>query len=377
MRVLIAHNRYRYAGGEERAVAEHARVLGDAGHDVALLERDSATVTAGRAGIALLTGGDRRSVIALGDAARRHRAEVVHVHNMLPLLGPRSLRAARETGARVVLHLHNHRLFCAIGVAFRDGAPCHECSGTDTWPGLRHRCRGSAAEGIAYAAGLAAHQATVSRRSTASSSRAPPASTSSCATGCRASARRSSRTRCPARRSPRRRPPTTVATPSTPGASRRRRGSTTVIAAAKAAGVPLKIAGAGPDEPRFRAHAASADGIEFLGHLDAAAVAELRAGAAFAVVPSRSEEMGPYAVLEALAAGLPVLGSDLGALPELIGDRSLLVAPGDEGAWATAMRRLWDDPTARREHGEAGLAAARERFSGTRLHDRLMEVYAG
>lgn len=377
MRVLIAHNRYRYAGGEERAVAEHARVLGDAGHDVALLERDSATVTAGRAGIALLTGGDRRSVIALGDAARRHRAEVVHVHNMLPLLGPRSLRAARETGARVVLHLHNHRLFCAIGVAFRDGAPCHECSGTNTWPGLRHRCRGSAAEGIAYAAGLAAHQATVLR------------SVDRFVVPSAAGVDQLVRHGLPRERAtvvPNALPGEAFASSSAAdhggyalyaGRLVEEKGVETVIAAAKAAGVPLKIAGAGPDEPRFRAHAASADGIEFLGHLDAAAVAELRAGAAFAVVPSRSEEMGPYAVLEALAAGLPVLGSDLGALPELIGDRSLLVAPGDEGAWATAMRRLWDDPTARREHGEAGLAAARERFSGTRLHDRLMEVYAG
>ena len=48
---------------------------------------------------------------------------MVHVHNMLPLFGPRALAAGREAGAGVVLELHNVRLFCAIGVAARDGGP--------------------------------------------------------------------------------------------------------------------------------------------------------------------------------------------------------------------------------------------------------------
>ena len=46
---------------------------------------------------------------------RRTGARVVHAHNINPTLGWRALAAAREAGARVVLHLHNYRLVCAVG----------------------------------------------------------------------------------------------------------------------------------------------------------------------------------------------------------------------------------------------------------------------
>ena len=69
--------------------------------------------------------------------------------------GPRSLAAARDAGARVVLQLHNLRLFCAIGVAARDGGPCFRCHHRFTLPGLALNCRGSLPEAAVYAAALA------------------------------------------------------------------------------------------------------------------------------------------------------------------------------------------------------------------------------
>ena len=83
---------------------------------------------------------------------------------MLPLIGPRGLAAARAAGARVVLHLHNVRLFCAIGVASRDGGPCFRCRGRLTLPGLVLNCRGSLPEAAAYAAGAGAAPAARSSR---------------------------------------------------------------------------------------------------------------------------------------------------------------------------------------------------------------------
>src|SRR5262245_60596255 len=111
MRVLVVHNRYRLEGGEERSVELQIDALRRAGIAHALLERSSAEVSRPRAALALLRGGrDEDDVDA---AARELGAEVVHVHNMLPQFGPRALRAARATGASVMLHLHNLRLFCA------------------------------------------------------------------------------------------------------------------------------------------------------------------------------------------------------------------------------------------------------------------------
>ena len=90
---------------------------------------------------------------------RRTGARVVHAHNVQPSLGWRALAAARAAGARVVLHLHNYRLVCAVGTCFTRGEDCTRCHGRNTLPGVRLNCRGgSRAESAAYGAGLALWQ---------------------------------------------------------------------------------------------------------------------------------------------------------------------------------------------------------------------------
>src|SRR5262245_14317307 len=156
MRVLVVHNRYRLEGGEERSVELQLDALRRAGVAHALLERSSAEVSRSRAALALLRGGreedDARS--AVEDLS----ADVLHAHNTLPLFGHRGLAAARAAGASVVMQLHNLRLFCAIGVAARDGGPCFRCHHRNTIPGLLLNCRGSLPEAAVYATALARHQ---------------------------------------------------------------------------------------------------------------------------------------------------------------------------------------------------------------------------
>src|SRR6266480_3227840 len=156
MRVLVLHNRYRIEGGEERSVELQLRALGSAGVEHRLLERRSGEADRAGAATALLRGGADEEEVAA--AVRSLAADVVHVHNMQPLFGPRALEAARSAGARVVLHLHNARLFCAIGVAARDGGPCFRCRGRLTLPGLALNCRGSLPEAAVYATALSLHQ---------------------------------------------------------------------------------------------------------------------------------------------------------------------------------------------------------------------------
>jgi glycosyltransferase involved in cell wall biosynthesis len=67
----------------------------------------------------------------------------------------------------------------------------------------------------------------------------------------------------------------------------------------------------------------------------------------FVVVPSRWLETGPLVVLEAFAAGTPVLGARLGGIAELVSDDvdGVLVAPDDAPAWALTLASLANDPT--------------------------------
>src|SRR3954471_3951752 len=159
VKVLVVHNRYRHAGGEERAVELQLAALQRAGIDHASVTQDSADAGRLRAARALLRGGEHPDEVAA--AVRLLRADVVHVHNMLPLFGPRALEAAKEAGARVILHLHNFRLFCSIATCFRDGAPCFRCRGRFTLPAVALDCRDSLAESTVYATALARHQPAV------------------------------------------------------------------------------------------------------------------------------------------------------------------------------------------------------------------------
>ena len=352
-------------------MADLASLLTRRGHEVEVLERSSQEIGRGRAARGLLTGGLDPDEVAT--AVRRRGARVVHAHNVHPLFGWRSLSAARAAGARTVLHLHNYRLFCAIGIAYRDGAPCFRCRRGRTAPGLRLRCRGSLPEAAVYAVALHRQQPrlleSVDRFIAVSEALAShlrdlglPATLTATLPNFIPADAFAAQSRADAGEF------ALVA-----GRLTEEKGFDAAIGAARAAGVPLVIAGAGPDETRLRALAAGAD-VRFTGRLAPDALADLRARAAVVLAPSRWEEPCPYSVLEALAAGVPVLASDRGGLPELVGSDAALPA-GDRAAWADALSELWRDPQLRVKRGEQGLAHARARFGEADYYDRLMQLY--
>ena len=376
--VLLVHNRYRWEGGEERSVAALTGLLARRGHRVEVLERSSTELDdlrgRLRAGRAIVRGGWQPDEVA--DTVRRVGADVVHVHNMQPLFGPRALAAARRAGARVVLHLHNYRLFCAIGIAYRDGAPCYRCTRRNTVPGVRLRCRGSLPEAVAYGIGLAAHQPLV--WDSVDRFVVPGASA---AARLEALGLPSGRTHVV----PNFVEDSALARESRAGSGRyalfagrlvEEKGADTAIAAAVAAGVPLRIAGFGPEEARIRALAAAAPpgAVELLGRLDRPSLAREYEGAAVTLLPSRWGEPCPHAALESRALGVPVLGSRIGGLTDIIGEETS-VDPFHVPSWAAALRELWADPGRRSALGDAGIDDTRARFSESAVHDRVVRAY--
>ncbi|WP_457329424.1 glycosyltransferase [Rhizobacter sp. P5_C2] len=141
----------------------------------------------------------------------------------------------------------------------------------------------------------------------------------------------------------------------------------------------LQLVGDGPDRPALEALAASlgvASRVEFLGFRND--VAELLAAADVFLMSSHYEGVS-IAILEAMRAGLPVVGTQVGGIPETVlqGESGLLVPDGDEAAFADAMLTLLQDASRRGVLGRAATQRQREAFSLESAAQRYLQIYAG
>ena len=344
--VLFLHNRYRVTGGEERVVEDLARLVRDEmGEPVHTLERDSAAVGQARAAAGLLRGGLDPAEVTR--AVRESGARVVHAHNLLPAFGWRALAAARAAGARVVLHLHQYRLVCAVGVCFTDGQECTRCHGRNTMPGILRNCRAGLPEAMLYGASLALWQRRMVEAADAVVIPSAFAGARLRALGAPLPWERVSVLAPPIRPAgaPSAAPGTYALVVSRLAPEK---GVDVAVDACRLAGMALVVAGEGPELDALRERAGDGD-VRFIGRASDADLAGLRAGAAIALAPSRSAETFGIAVAEAMAAGLPVAASNVGALPELV-ERDWLVPAGDPRAMAQVITRLAGD----RQAGERG-----------------------
>ncbi|HVD01166.1 MAG TPA: glycosyltransferase family 1 protein [Candidatus Dormibacteraeota bacterium] len=139
----------------------------------------------------------------------------------------------------------------------------------------------------------------------------------------------------------------------------------------------LDISGArAEDYPALRSEIASLSlerRVRWLGHLDSEALPDLMRRAALVVYPSLYEGFG-FPPLEAMAVGTPVVASDRGPLPELLGDAALLVDPTDPGRLAEALEAVLAEPERRRRMGAEGRRRALL-FTWARCAEETVDVY--
>ncbi|MBW8484321.1 glycosyltransferase family 4 protein [Actinomadura parmotrematis] len=116
------------------------------------------------------------------------------------------------------------------------------------------------------------------------------------------------------------------------------------------------------------------DRVRFVSGISDDELGELLASAEVAVVPSRYEGFSLPAV-EHMASGTPLVASRAGALPEVVGDAAVLVAPGDAEELAAVLRRLHDTPAERERVGAAGLARVLERYTWNAVAQATVRHY--
>lgn len=381
MRVLQLHTRYRQRGGEDAVVdAEHA-VLERAGHEV---HQHIEVNPTDPAGAALALGASVWNPLAArraGAAADAVRPDVVHLHNTWFAASPSVLSAFRTRRIPVVMTVHNFRLVCTNSLFLRDGLPCEDCLGRDPWPAVRHRCyRGSRAASAVAAAGIAVHR----RAGTWARSVDRFVALSEFARGRLVRAGLPNRSvvlgsNFVADPGPRAAPPSASRDVLFVGRISAEKGLHVLLDAWRRAAPPalrLVVVGDGPDRARLAAQAPP--GVEFAGRVEPAEVLARMSAARALVLPSVWFEGQPVAALEGLASGTPLVLSEIGGLPEVLGAERAgwRAPPRDVDALVQVLGGL-ADPAAVDERG----AAARRRYAETFTPDaavaRLEALYAG
>jgi len=374
VRILVVHSRYRsgVASGENAVVADEARLLQEAGHEVDVFEASvSGALDALRAGPGIIWDPGRAA--AVRRLILRHHPDVVHVHNLFPALSPAVIRAAAAEAVPVVMTLHNFRLMCLPATFLRDGRICEDCVGRVPWPGLVHGCyRGSRAQSAVLAASIALH------RSLGTFERVGWFIAISGFVRDKYVAAGFDLSRIILKPNfawpgPRREGPGTYFLYL--GRLSTEKGVATLLRAWRPGFGRLLVVGDGPEAPRLRPLAPG--GVEFRGAVPPEEARRLVAQARAVLVPSIWYETFSRVVVEAYAAGVPVVASRIGALPEVVEDgvTGLLAEPGDPASWAAAVERLLDDKLTERL-GEGAYRAWATRYTPEENLRWLERIYA-
>jgi glycosyltransferase involved in cell wall biosynthesis len=380
MRILQVHNRYRQAGGEDAMVAKESTLLRRGGHEV--IEHHIDNPSGALETLRALAAAPWNSVSAqdMVGAVERHRPDLVHVHNTWYALSPSVPAAAHKAGVPVVMTLHNYRLLCVNALFLRQGRPCEDCLGKVPWRGVVHRCYRNSAVLSAVAASTVTLARVGRARDHAVDCFIVPSSfvRDKMVAGGLPAGSILVKPHSVDDPGPRTQPPSASSTVLLVGRLSEEKGAAVVIEAwqrRRPRGMELLVVGDGPLRRDLERRAVP--GVRFAGWLQAAEVAQLMLRARALVFPSICYEALPLAPLEALACGLPVLASGLGAPAEIVGclGAEWLVAPGDPQAWAQALQRL-DDPVAVDAAGVAGRTRYEAVYSTAANLQALERIYA-
>ena len=152
-----------------------------------------------------------------------------------------------------------------------------------------------------------------------------------------------------------------------------------IRAAGAVQGARLLIVGEGPmeEELKLEAERYGSGRVEFTGYLGGEDFARTVAGTRFVVLPSRWYENLPFSIMEAMAAGKPVVATNIGGIPEMVddGETGLLFPVGDEEALRSCLERMNADAGMRREMGQKGRAKAERLYGREKHYTDIMDVY--
>jgi glycosyltransferase involved in cell wall biosynthesis len=385
MKILLVHNSYREAGGEDVVFESERLLLERNGHTVIPYVRSNMELQDAsfleRIAIVPRMAWSSKSHHEFAAILEAECPDIVHVHNTFMVISPSIFTACSGRNVPVVQTLHNFRLLCPAGSFFRDGAICKECVDQNLLQSVFHGCyRNSRGATVAVALTLALHRALDTWRTSVTLFIALTefAKEKFIAVGFP--------------------PDKFVVKPNfvDPDPCERQGAGEYAVYVGRLseekglrvllnawgklpARYPLQIVGEGPDRAVLESHARELQlsGITFRGRLSRQEAIETVKGARFMIVPSKLYEMFPMCIVESFACGTPVLCSRLGGLPEIVEDRltGSHFNPGDAQDLARTVEWAWNHP---QELARMGYAARRKyetAYTAKQNYMHLMGIY--
>jgi len=157
------------------------------------------------------------------------------------------------------------------------------------------------------------------------------------------------------------------------------KGLQTLLRAAEITGVTVALIGSGPDEEALKLYAREhgLNNVHFLGPKWGQEMRDIVSKARCVVCPSEWYENSPLVVYEAMAMAKPVIGANIGGIPELVQDQitGLVFRPGDSEDLAVKMRFLIDHPDIARRWGAEARRVAKDKFKPQKHYKDILSVY--
>lgn len=382
LKIITVHNRYLMPGGEDQVFESEARLLREHGHDVTQVEEQNVypgTVVK-KIGMAVDCVWSQSWHRKFRSLLQEAQPDVVHVHNFFPRISPSIYYACRKENVPVVQTLHNYRLLCAGAEFYRDGKVCEDCLDHGVLSGIRHGCY----QGSKLGTAMVTLMVDVHRR----------ANSWSQMVDCYIALTGFSRQKLIAGGLPAERihvKPNFVMPD--PGAKTgdgnyglfvgrlvKSKGVATLLKAAEQlSSIPLHIIGDGPCRELIEQSNAAGKlrSVTYRGRLPRPETLAAMKESRFLVFPSEWYEGFPVTIAEAFACGLPVIGSRLGAMQEIISDgqTGLHFEPGNADDLRQKIRWAWEHPQQMQEMGRRARREFERKYSAERNIAMLEEIY--
>lgn len=377
MRVLHVYNRHRGGGGSDNAWDATIRLSREQGFDVQTFERDSRSLPPGLGGrVSAFCSGlyAPEAVRGFARALEEFRPDLVHAHELYPLISPWILPACSRRGIPAVLTCYDYRLTCPVATHFHKGRVCEACKGGREYQAVLRNCRDNYAESLAYGLRNASARAFgLFRRHVSQFIVLTDFSRRWLRDEVGIEDARITVNACSIPL------PATAADPAAGGyiayAGRfvEEKGVELLIEAARRTGLPVKLAGNAPTHPALRA----GDPVECVLTRSPEELAAFYRGARMLVVPSIWYETFGIVAAEAMSHGIPVIASRFGALQDTVRDgvSGLLFEMRSVEDLCEKITMLWHDADLCRALGAGGREQVRTRFNRELHFRRLTDAY--